>query len=84
MLTIKSIYGLTAINLFILLPLLTEFLILDWSFSFSQLACFICPFITIVMIVRIHHSELLKTSHGAINFITQLLIGSTSIIIPFG
>ena len=84
MLTLKSIYGITAINLFILLPLLTETLIMNWSFSFSQLACFICPSITLFMVFRLIQSELLKTVHGTINLIAQILIGSTAIIInPF-
>ena len=83
MLKTKTIYGMTAINLFILLPLLTEATLPDWSFSFSQLACFFCPLITLLIVVKIVQLELIKTYHGAINLMIQLLIGVTSIIISF-
>ena len=83
MLKTKSIYGITGINLFILLPLLTESTLQDWSFSFSQLACFLCPIIALLIVVKIVQLGLLKTYHGAFNFMIQLLIGSTSIIISF-
>jgi hypothetical protein len=83
MLSIKSLYGVTAMNLFILLPLLTEFLFHDWSFSFSQLAYFVCPIITVIIIMKIVQLDLLKSYHGTFNFVIQLLIGGTSIIIAF-
>lgn len=83
MLTIKSLYGATAVNLFILLPLLTESLFQDWSFSFSQLAYFVCPIITLVILMKIVQLDLVKTYHGAFNFVIQLLIGFASIFIAF-
>ncbi len=83
MYTIKSLYGATATNLFILLPLLTESLIQNWSFSFSWLACFICPIITLIIINKIIQLDLLNTFHGVINLVIQLLIGGSTIIIAF-
>ena len=83
MLTIKSLYGVTAMNLFILLPLLTESLLQDWSFSFSQLAYFFCPIITMTTLIKIIQLDLVKTYHGAFNFIIQLFIGGSTIIIAF-
>lgn len=83
MLTIKSLYAATATNLFILLPLLTESLFQDWSFSFSQLAYIVCPIITVIILMKIVQLGLLKSYHGAFNFVIQLLIGCTSIIIAF-
>lgn len=83
MLSMKSLYGITALNLFILLPFLTESTLQDWSFSFSKLACFLCPVITMMLLVKIIQLDLLKTYHGVVNFISQLLIGGISIIISF-
>lgn len=83
MLSLKSLYGVTALNLFILLPFLTESLLQDWSFSFSELACILCPIITMLILVKIIQLDLLKTYHGVVNFMIQLLIGAISVIVSF-